>query len=64
MKIVESCPKCSSEDVIFNGNWTGVMASDVNAEHFWLAKCNSCGFTFKPSSDDKPDSISDMQNHA
>ena len=43
MKIKESCPKCNSTDIVFSGNWTGEMVSDIHAEHFWIAKCNSWG---------------------
>ena len=61
----ESCPKCNSNDTVFEGNWTGVMVSDIHAEHFWLAKCKSCGFTFKPSTDEqKPEPVDDKRNHA
>ncbi|WP_316506282.1 hypothetical protein [Nitrosopumilus sp.] len=63
----ESCPKCKSDDTTFHGNWTGVMVSDIYAEHFWLCKCNSCGFTFTPSSTkdhDKQDPVDDRRNHA
>lgn len=59
------CPKCGGNDVVFEGNWTGVMVSDIHAEHFWLAKCKSCGFIFKPSTDkQKPEQIDDKRNHA
>ena len=65
MKTVESCPKCKSTDVVFSGNWTGMMVSDIHAEHFWIGKCNSCGFMFSPSSNDnKPGPIDDKRNHA
>ena len=65
MKTEESCPKCKSNDIVFSGNWTGVMVSDIYAEHFWIGKCNSCGFTFGSSNDDKkPDPIDDKRNHA
>jgi predicted nucleic-acid-binding Zn-ribbon protein len=61
----ELCPKCKSNDIIFHGNWTGVMVSDIYAEHFWMCKCNSCGFTFVPSSNDnKPNPVDDKRNHA
>ena len=65
MNTKESCPKCNSRDIVFEGNWSGVMVSDIHAEHFWLGKCKSCGFVFKPSSSyDKPDFIDDKMNHA
>lgn len=61
----ESCPKCNSDDITFHGNWTGVMVSNIYAEHFWMCKCNSCGFTFAPSTNDnKPNSVDDKRNHA
>ena len=61
----EYCPKCNSQDIVFEGNWSGVMVSDIYAEHFWLGKCKSCGYMFKPSADeDKPDSLDDRRNHA
>lgn len=61
----ESCPKCNGTDIVFSGNWTGEMISDVHAEHFWIGKCNSCGFTFKPSDDkNKPGPLNDRRNHA
>ena len=63
MKTKEFCPKCESHNVTFEGNWTGVMVSDIHAEHFWLGKCKSCGFTFTPSNNDKPDAIHDRRNH-
>ncbi len=54
----ETCPKCKSNDVIFQGNWTGMMVSDLYAEHFWTCKCKSCGFTFAPTTEEnKPDPI-------
>ena len=40
------------------------MVSDIYAEYFWIGKCKSCGFTFKPSSDDnKPNPLDDKRNH-
>lgn len=62
--INELCPKCKSNNIIFHGNWTGVMVSDIYAEHFWMCKCNSCDFTFVPINDDHPNSIDDKRNHA
>ena len=65
MNTEESCPKCNSNDIVFSGNWSGVMVSDIYAEHFWIGKCKSCGFTFKPSFDkNKPDPLEDKRNHA
>ena len=60
----ESCPKCQSNDVTHTGNWTGVMVSDIYAEHFWLCKCNSCGFTFKGANYTDQSPIDDKRNHA
>ena len=57
-EINEICPKCKSHDIIFQGNWTGMMVSDLYAEHFWTCKCKSCGFTFAPiTEENKPDPI-------
>ena len=64
-QIEENCPKCKSNDIVFEGNWSGVMVSDIHVEHFWLAKCKTCGHMFKPSSDlQKPEPIDDKRNHA
>ncbi len=65
MKTIESslCPKCKSNDIVFSGNWTGVMVSDIYAEYFWLGKCNSCGFTFRSSLDEQPDPVDDKRNY-
>ena len=61
----ETCPKCQSNDIIFQGNWTGVMVSDIYAEHFWMCKCKTCGFTFNPStSENKPDPINFKRDYA
>ena len=61
----ELCPKCKSVDIIHHGNWTGVMVSDIYAEHFWLSKCNSCGFKFNSSTNyDKVNPVDDKRNHA
>ena len=61
----EICPKCNNNDIVFEGNWSGVMVSDIYAEHFGLAKCKACGFTFKPSTDkQKPEAVDDKRNHA
>lgn len=60
----KSCPKCNSLDVVFTGNWSGVMVSDIHAEHFWIGKCNSCGFEFSVSDDNVPEPVDDKRNHA
>jgi len=63
--INETCPKCKSHEIVFHGNWTGVMISDIYAEHFWMCKCKSCGFTFSPSSEEnKPDPINFKRDYA
>ena len=63
-KFEEICPKCNSMDIVFEGHWSGIMVTDIHADHYWLAKCKSCGFTFKPSSDeDKPDPLYGRRNH-
>jgi len=60
----ESCPKCKCKDIVFEGNWTGVMVSDIYAQHFWMDKCQSCGFTFNPiQKKNRPGPIDDKRNH-
>ena len=64
-EINETCPKCESNDIIFHGNWTGVMVSDRFAEHFWICECQSCGFKFAPATEEnKPDPINFKRDYA